>query len=303
MEIFLALEQFPPLFYSSVIILGLLVGSFLNVVIHRLPVMLHRSWKDDCLEFLFEKFPDVLNASLSHATSKAHEGYNLVVPRSACPHCGHKITAIENIPVLSYLFLKGACRACKAKISVRYPLIEILSAVMATTVAWKFGLSFEALFAALLSWSLISLTFIDYDHQYLPDQITLPFLWLGLLINLNGMFTDIHSALLGTVGGYLALWTVFHIFKLITKKEGMGFGDFKLLAMLGAWLGWQQLPVIILLSSVIGSIVGIGLIVFKQHERGKPIPFGPYLAGAGWIALLWGKEINQLYFNFVLGTG
>jgi len=303
MEIFLALEQFPPLFYTSIIILGLLVGSFLNVVIHRLPVMLHRSWKDDCTEFLSENFPDVLNASFSHSGNKAQEHYNLVVPRSACPHCGHRITALENIPVISYLFLKGACRACKAKISFRYPLIEILSAVTVTTVAWKLGFSYETLFAALLSWSLISLTFIDYDHQYLPDQITLPFLWLGLLINLNGMFTDIHSALLGAVGGYLALWSVFHIFKFITKKEGMGFGDFKLLAMLGAWLGWQQLPVIILLSSVIGSIVGIGLIVFKQHERDKPIPFGPYLAGAGWIALLWGKDINQLYFNFVLGTG
>ena len=302
MEIFLALKQQPPLFYTSIVILGLLVGSFLNVVIHRLPVMLHRSWKNDCLEFLSEKFPDTLNISVNPATGE-QEHYNLVVPRSACPHCGHKITALENIPVISYLFLKGACRACKVKISLRYPLIEILSAAMATTVAWKFGFSYEALFAALLSWSLISLTFIDYDHQYLPDQITLPFLWLGLLVNLNGTFTDIQSALIGAVTGYLVLWTVFHIFKLVTKKEGMGFGDFKLLAMLGAWLGWQHLPAIILLSSIIGSLVGISLIAFKQHDRGKPIPFGPYLAGAGWIALLWGNDINQLYFNFVLGTG
>ena len=302
MEIFLALEQFPVLFYTSFVILSLLVGSFLNVVIHRMPIMLHRNWKRDCIEFLSEKFPDLLK-SIPDSRNKTDAPYNLVVPRSACPQCGHKITALENIPVISYLFLKGSCRSCKTKISVRYPLIEILSALLATTVAWKYGFSYETLFAALLTWSLICLTFIDFDHQYLPDQITLPFLWLGLLINTWGMFTDIHSALFGAIAGYLSLWTVFHIFKVITKKEGMGYGDFKLLAMLGAWLGWQHLPAIILLSSIIGSIVGIGLIVLKQHDRGKPIPFGPYLAGAGWIVLLWGKEVNQLYFNFVLGTG
>jgi leader peptidase (prepilin peptidase)/N-methyltransferase len=302
MDIFLVLEQMPALFYGSCIVLGLLVGSFLNVVIHRLPVMLHRGWKKDCIEFLSEKFPDTLNSSTS-ASLNSSEKYNLVVPRSACPHCGHKITALENIPVLSYLFLKGACHSCKAKISIRYPLIEILSAILATTVAWHFGFSVTTLFAALLTWSLICLTFIDYDHQYLPDQITLPFLWLGLLVNLNGMFTDIQSALLGAVAGYLVLWIVFHVFKLITKKEGMGFGDFKLLAMLGAWLGWQLLPAIILISSVIGSIVGIILIVFKLHDKSKPIPFGPYLAGAGWVALLWGNQLNQLYFDLVLGTG
>jgi len=302
MEVFLLLEQRPALFYTVLVIFSLLIGSFLNVVIHRLPIILQRNWKRDCLEFLAEKFPGSINTELN-ANEISTAPYNLVVPRSACPHCGHPITAWENIPILSYVILKGACRDCGTRISLRYPLVEFISALLAVSVAIKYGFSTQTLFAAMLTWSLIALTFIDYDHQYLPDQITLPFLWLGLLINMNGMFTDLHSALIGAVAGYLVLWSVFQLFKLITKKEGMGFGDFKLLAMLGAWLGWQHLPVIILLSSVIGSIVGIGLIVFKQHDKGKPIPFGPYLAGAGWIALLWGKEINQLYFNFALGTG
>lgn len=300
MELLHALEQSPALFYTTIIGFSLLVGSFLNVVIHRMPIILHRNWKSDCLEFLSEKFPDTLAPPPESSTEKK---YNLVVPRSACPQCGHQITAIENIPVLSYLFLRGRCRSCQSKISIRYPVIELLSAVMALTVALKLGFSSQMLFALFLSWSLLCLTFIDYDHQYLPDQITLPFLWLGLLLNLNGIYTDLPSALLGAVAGYLTLWTVYQVFKLVTKKEGMGFGDFKLLAMLGAWLGWQALPAIVLMSSVIGSIVGLGLIVFKQHDKAKPIPFGPYLAGAGWIVFLWGEELNQLYFNLVLGTG
>lgn len=287
-------------FYITAVILGLIIGSFLNVVIHRLPIMLLRDWRRDCREFLTEKFPNDLSSSSPSAEPATK--YNLIVPRSACPHCGHQISALENIPVLSYLLLKGRCRSCKTHISMRYPIIETISAVLAFVVAWKFGVSYAFLFAALLSWALLSLTMIDFDHQYLPDQITLPFLWLGLLLNLNGMYTGLSSAVIGAVAGYLSLWSVYHIFKLITGKEGMGFGDFKLLALFGAWLGWQMLPAIILISTLIGSIVGISLIVLKLHDKGKPIPFGPYLAGAGWIALIWGKEINTLYFHLFLGT-
>ena len=288
-------------FYFSVILLGLIIGSFLNVVIHRLPVMLLRDWRRDCREFLAEKYPADVVAITPSAEPPAK--YNLVVPRSACPHCGHPISALENIPVLSYLLLRGRCQSCKTHISLRYPIIETLSAILAFTVAWKFGFSYEFLFAAILSWALLSLTMIDIDHQYLPDQITLPLLWLGLILNLNNMYTDINSAVIGAIAGYLTLWSVYQLFKLITGKEGMGFGDFKLLGMFGAWLGWQLLPAIILISTLIGSIVGILLIVLKQHEKGKPIPFGPYLAGAGWVAMIWGNQLNALYFQLVLGTG
>lgn len=288
-------------FHGTIIILGLIIGSFLNVVIHRLPVMLLRDWRRDCRDFLSEKFPgDLATAPLTAETAAK---YNLVVPRSACPHCGHQISALENIPVLSYLFLRGRCKACHARISPRYPIIESVSAVLALIVAWKFGVSYAFLFAAFLSWALICLTMIDFDHQYLPDQITLPFLWLGLILNTSDMYTDLHSAIIGAAAGYLSLWSVYHLFKFITGKEGMGFGDFKLLAMFGAWLGWQMLPAIILISTLIGSVVGILLIILKLHEKGKPIPFGPYLAGAGWIAMMWGREINALYFHLFLGTG
>lgn len=301
MDIFRVFQANTAFFYTSVIILGLIIGSFLNVVIHRLPVMLMRDWRRDCREFLTEKFPQDLTANTKPAPGAAK--YNLIVPRSACPHCGHHISALENIPVISYLFLRGRCKSCKAHISARYPIIETISTVLAMTVAWKFGVSYAFLFAALLSWALLSLTMIDFDHQYLPDQITLPFLWLGLILNVNGMYTNLSSAVIGVAAGYLSLWTVYHLFKLITGKEGMGFGDFKLLALFGAWLGWQMLPAIILISTLIGSVVGILLIVLKQHEKGKPIPFGPYLAGAGWVALIWGKELNALYFRLFLGTG
>ncbi len=301
MDLIRVLQSNSGFFYATVIIFGLLIGSFLNVVIHRLPIMLLRDWRRDCREFLTEKYPNDLNTNSS--TKEPATKYNLVVPRSACPHCGHQISALENIPVISYLFLQGRCKSCKTHISLRYPIIETISAILTMTVAWKFGVSYTFLFAALLSWALLSLTMIDFDHQYLPDQITLPFLWLGLILNLNGMFTDLNSAVIGATAGYLSLWSVYHIFRLITGKEGMGFGDFKLLAMFGAWLGWQMLPVIILLSTLIGSIIGISLIVLKQHEKGKPIPFGPYLAGAGWVALLWGNEINTLYFHLFLNTG
>jgi len=301
MDLIRVLQANSGFFYITVTIFGLIIGSFLNVVIYRLPIMLLRDWRRDCREFLTEKYPNDLNSKSS--TTESATKYNLVVPRSACPHCGHLISALENIPVISYIFLHGRCKSCKTHISLRYPIIETISAILTITVAWKFEVSYAFLFAAFLSWALLSLTMIDFDHQYLPDQITLPFLWLGLLLNLNGMYTDLSSAVIGAIAGYLSLWTVYHIFRLITGKEGMGFGDFKLLAVFGAWLGWQMLPAVILISTLIGSIIGISLIVFKLHEKDKPIPFGPYLAGAGWIALIWGKEINTLYFHLFLNTG
>lgn len=282
-------------FYTVVFILGLLVGSFLNVVIFRLPDMLKDQWSKDCKLFLAE------NGDLEIPADDIPTGseYNLIVPRSTCPHCGHKITAWENIPVLSYLLLRGKCSQCAAPISSRYPIVEILSAIIALLVAWQFGISWQTTVAMALSWALISLSFIDYDHQYLPDNITLPFLWLGLLVNLNGLFTDIQSAVIGTMAGYLVLWSIYKLFKLATSKEGMGYGDFKLLAMAGAWLGWQMLPAIILISSVVGAGFGIAMIVFKRHDRNKPIPFGPYLAIATWIVLMWGEQLNKAYLNWI----
>lgn len=291
----LALIQHNPVLYLSLIfIFGLLVGSFLNVVIYRVPIILKRQWKADCVSFLAqEKEP------APGSTTSNEQTFNLIVPRSRCPHCGHLITALENVPVLSFLFLGGRCRECRTPISVRYPLIEILSATLAVLVAWKYGFSYQAAMGIVLSWALISLSLIDYDHQYLPDNITLPFLWLGLFLNLNNLYVDLASAVLGAIMGYLVLWLVYQVFKIVTGKEGMGYGDFKLLAMLGAWLGWQALPAIILISTLVGSIIGVSLIVFKQHNRNHPIPFGPYLAIAGWIVLLWGNEINQAYLNWI----
>ena len=282
------------LYLTLVAVLGLLVGSFLNVVIYRLPTMLKRQWKADCTAFLAQEIE-----TTPQSNPGIEQPFNLVVPRSCCPHCGHLITALENIPVLSYLFLRGRCRECKAPISIRYPFIELLSAILVVLVAWKFGFSLQAAMAMLLSWALICLSFIDYDHQYLPDNITLPFLWLGLFLNLNGLYIDLTSAVIGAMAGYLVLWLVYQVFKRITGKEGMGYGDFKLLAMLGAWLGWQALPAIILISTLVGSIIGISLILFKQHDRSRPIPFGPYLAIAGWIVLLWGNDINNAYLNWI----
>jgi leader peptidase (prepilin peptidase)/N-methyltransferase len=296
MSIIEVLQHNSVFYLSAVLVLGLLVGSFLNVVIHRLPIMLKQQWRSDCEEFLSEadekKAPDT-------TIKKADTTFNLVHPRSRCPHCGHQITALENIPVISYLFLKGRCSECKTTISIRYPVIETVSGLMVFTVAWQLGFTAQAGYAMLLSWTLIALTFIDLDHFYLPDNLVLPFLWLGLLINLDNTFTDINSAVIGAAAGYLVLWSVYQLFKKLTGKEGMGYGDFKLLAMLGAWLGWQMLPVIIILSSFVGAVVGISLIVFKNHQRSQPIPFGPYLATAGWIALLWGAQINQAYLNWL----
>ena len=266
-------------------LLGLLVGSFLNVVIHRLPIIMRRDWQSQC---------DELNG---HNNPQPTETFTLSRPRSRCPHCGHVITALENIPVLSYLLLRGRCKECKSPISPRYPLIEALTGTLSVVVAWHFGFTTACAAALLMTWALIALTFIDVDHQLLPDNITLPLLWLGLLFNLFGTFTSLNSAVIGAIAGYLSLWLVFHGFKLLTGKEGMGYGDFKLLAALGAWLGWQFLPAIVLLSSLVGAGVGISLMLLKKQQQDQPIPFGPYLAVAGWLALVWGEAINQWYLS------
>ncbi|GMR20920.1 MAG: A24 family peptidase [Gammaproteobacteria bacterium] len=280
----------PVFFYFAIGLLGLVVGSFLNVVIYRLPIMMQRQWRQQC-ELLLKE-----NSKFEEEPS-----YNLVVPRSQCPKCGHLITAIENIPVISYLFQRGRCRDCGSRISPRYPLIEILSSSIALITAWKLGPNAQLLPALFLVWALIALTFIDIDQQLLPDSITLPLIWAGLLLNMVNLYTSLPSAVLGAVSGYLFLWIVYQTFKLFTGKEGMGFGDFKLLALFGAWLGWQNLPVIILLSSLLGAFIGILLIVLQGRDRQQPIPFGPYLCLAGWIALLWGDELTLNYFRILSG--
>ena len=266
---------------------GLVVGSFLNVVIYRLPRMMENTFRSQCEEFIGE------NASMQQEDS-----LGLWLPGSHCPHCGHAITALENIPVLSYLFLKGRCSGCGAGISIRYPLVEMLTALCSAIIALHFGISWPMVAALLLTWSLIALTFIDFDRQLLPDAITLPLLWCGLIASLFGFFTDPRSSILGAIAGYLILWSLYQIFKLLTGKEGMGYGDFKLLALLGAWMGWQFLPLVILLSSFVGALVGIAMILIAGRDRNIPIPFGPYLATAGWIALLWGDQITSSYLQF-----
>lgn len=274
----------PWLLVTTAVVAGLLFGSFLNVVIHRLPKLMERQWRAECAELAGTPLPP-------------SEPFNLVVPRSSCPQCGHRITALQNVPVASYLALGGRCAACRARIPVRYPLVEILAGALAGCVAWRFGVSVAMLGALLFAWAMIALTFIDLDTYFLPDSITLPLLWTGLLLNLGGVFTDIRSAVVGAAAGYLVLWTVFWAFKLLTGKEGMGYGDFKLLAAIGAWLGWKMLPLVILLSSFVGAVVGVALIVFARRGRNVPIPFGPYLAAAGLIALFWGDQITRQYLN------
>ncbi|CAA9889873.1 Leader peptidase / N-methyltransferase [Candidatus Methylobacter favarea] len=269
--------------------IGLLVGSFLNVVIYRLPIMMQQSWRNECTEYL-QISPD------SRLKSK-EEPFNLVFPLSRCPECSAPIKPHQNIPVISYVFLKGKCAQCRSPISLRYPLIEIFTAVTSAIVAWHFGYTPQTVFALVLTWALIALSFIDIDHQLLPDAISVPVLWLGLFLSLFTLFTDSHSSIIGATAGYIILWIVYHLFKLATGKEGMGYGDFKLLALLGAWLGWQFLPVIILISSLVGAVIGIALVIFVKRSYHVPIPFGPYLAAAGWIALLWGNSINQLYLS------
>jgi leader peptidase (prepilin peptidase)/N-methyltransferase len=274
----------PLIFTLCAALLGLCVGSFLNVVIHRLPKMMERQWRAECTE-------------LSGGEPPAAEPYNLVVPRSACPACSRPIAALENIPLLSWLLLRGRCAGCSVRISPRYPAVEALTAILSAYIAWHFGFGIAAAGALLFTWAMIALTFIDLDTFYLPDSITLPLLWLGLLLNINGTYTPLPGAVIGAAAGYLSLWSVYWIFKWATGKEGMGYGDFKLLAAIGAWLGWQMLPLTILLSSLVGAAIGIGLIVFAGRGRSVPIPFGPYLAIAGMIALLHGPALTRSWFG------
>ena len=271
------------------LLLGLVVGSFLNVVILRLPRRMQAELAEACADLRNEQAEPLPNRwfGLDY----------LITPASTCPHCGHAIRAWENIPVVSYLLLRGRCSNCLTPISMRYPLVEAVTGLLSLGVVLHFGATPAALAALILLWGLVALTVIDLDEQLLPDQLTLPLLWLGLLVNIDGLFTDLTSAVIGAAAGYLSLWLVFQVFRLITGREGMGYGDFKLLAVFGAFLGWQMLPLVILLSSLIGAIVGIGLIVLRGRDRQIPIPFGPYLAAAGFVALLWGEQINRGYLQ------
>jgi leader peptidase (prepilin peptidase)/N-methyltransferase len=266
--------------------LGLIIGSFLNVVIYRLPVMLEQQWRVQCRELATEDGP-----------SDSEEPLNLLVPRSRCPECKHAIGAMENIPVVSYLLQRGRCKHCGTPIPMRYPAVELATALLSAIVTWYYGPTLQAVAALLLTWALVALSVIDYREQLLPDSITLPFLWFGIALSLLTVFTDLKSSVLGAMAGYLALWSVYHLFRILTGKEGMGFGDFKLLAMLGAWLGWQYLPAIVIVSSMVGAIIGLLLITLRGRDRNVPIPFGPFLALAGWITLLWGDQINHLYLQ------
>ena len=273
-------------FVLCALVLGLLVGSFLNVLIYRLPVMMQREWQSQAREFL------ELPAEPEAAT------FNLFLPHSRCPHCDHRIRAWENIPLLSWLALRGKCSACKAPISRRYALVELACGLLSGYVAWHFGFTWQAGAMLLLTWGLLAMSMIDADHQLLPDSLVLPLLWLGLIVNSVGLFASLPDALWGAVAGYLSLWSVYWLFKLVTGKEGMGYGDFKLLAMLGAWGGWQVLPLTILLSSVVGAVLGTIMLRMRNADNSTPIPFGPYLAIAGWVALLWGEQITASYLQF-----
>ncbi|WP_394134545.1 prepilin peptidase [Shewanella algae] len=277
------------------------IGSFLNVVIHRLPVMMKREWQQECNHYLQEYQPEFakqlgeakLNAPIDNYPAK----YNLILPKSACPKCGAHIKPWHNLPIIGYLLLGGKCASCNTAISARYPIFELLTAMLICTLGWYFGPTLQFVYATILTFGLIALSGIDLDEMLLPDQITLPLLWLGLLVNISGTFTNLTDATIGAAAGYLSLWSVYWLFKLLTGKEGMGYGDFKLMALFGAWLGWQMLPLIILLSSLVGALVGVLLILFKNLNRGNPIPFGPYIAIAGWVALVWGQQIVDWYLG------
>jgi leader peptidase (prepilin peptidase) / N-methyltransferase len=286
----------PAFFIGTCLVLGLLIGSFLNVVIYRVPVILERQWREQCQE--------LAGAEPGVAAKQTDAPFNLVVPRSACPSCKAPITAMQNIPVLSWLFLKGRCAGCGVRISFRYPAIETLTGVLSAAVAWKFGYGWPALAALVLTWFLIALTFIDVDHQLLPDNLTLPLLWIGLLLSLwaeagGGVAipVDPRTSIIGAIAGYLSLWSVYHLFRLLTGKEGMGYGDFKLFAALGAWLGWKMLLPIILIAAVVGAVVGIGILALGGHKRSTPIAFGPFLAAAGWLMLMFGQELVTGYLG------
>jgi len=284
------LQQSPWLFYSTILLFGLCVGSFLNVVAYRLPLMMEREWRNECHEFL----------ELDQPESNKHQAtLNLATPASACPHCGHKLHIHENIPVISYLLLKGKCSSCATTISVQYPIVELVTGIASLLVAYQLGVTIQTLAALFFTWVLIALTLIDLKKQLLPDNMTLPLLWAGILISFFNVYTDLQTSIIGAMAGYLILWSVYQLFKLVTKKEGMGFGDFKLLAALGAWVGYTYLPQIILLSSIVGSVAGITMLLVGKTRQQQPIPFGPYLAVAGWIALLWGDAINRAYLSYL----
>jgi leader peptidase (prepilin peptidase) / N-methyltransferase len=298
MSIFELLAASPALFIGTCLMLGLLVGSFLNVVIYRLPVILERQWRQQCAELHHTEPP------------AANEPFNLVVPRSACPSCKTPITALQNIPILSYLVLRGRCASCGVRISPRYPLIEALTGILSAAVAWKYGYGWPTVAAIVLTWFLIALTFIDIDHQLLPDSLTLPLVWIGLFLSLWGpqseggpVPVDMRSSIIGAIAGYLSLWSVYHLFRLITGKEGMGYGDFKLFAALGAWLGWQMLLPIILFAAAVGAVVGITMIAIQGRDRAAPIAFGPFLAAAGWLALMFGHEVVNGYLGMFAPRG
>lgn len=274
----------PSVLLPAAAALGLVVGSFLNVVIHRLPQMLDRQWREQCAELRGEAAPQA-------------EPLGLALPASHCPKCGTAIRAIDNVPLLSYAWLRGRCRSCHARISPRYPIVEALTGALTLWSAWRFGFSAQTAGAWILLWGLVALAFIDLDTQLLPDTLTLPLLWAGLTFNLWGTFSELHGAVIGAIAGYLALWAVYWVFKMATGKEGMGHGDFKLLAALGAWMGWKILPAVIFLSSVVGAAVGIALILAARHGRNVPIPFGPYLAAAGALALFWGPSLTRFYLG------
>lgn len=288
-------NDFPNFFYGVTFVVALLVGSFLNVVIYRLPIMMERDWRQQCEEI-----------SATPADNLPEGRFDLLAPGSNCPSCGHKIGALQNIPVISYLLLGGKCAGCKSRISTRYPAVELLTAVLSAIVAWRFGFGWEAIAGIGLTWALVAVSGIDIDYQIIPDSISLPLIWAGLALSLcspmagaDMLFIKPADAIVGALAGYLSLWSIYHLFRLITGKEGMGYGDFKLLAALGAWLGWQMLPLIILLSAVVGAVTGVAMITFKRHERSVPIPFGPYLAAAGWIAMLWGPRIMNSYLDMM----
>nr|WP_281273383.1 A24 family peptidase [Sinobacterium caligoides] len=273
---------------AVVLIISLLVGSFLNVVIYRLPLMMYRDWKQQVEEFDESELPKLPTA----------ERFNLATPNSSCPHCGHKIRPWENIPVVSYLLQRGRCSSCQQPISLRYPLVEAVTALLSALVIYQLGFTIAGLVAVAFTWVLVALTLIDADHKLLPDSLTLPLLWAALIANYFGLFADFGDAFWGAIAGYLALWSVYWLFKLLTGKEGMGYGDFKLLAFLGAWMGWQALPLILILSAGVGAILGVAMIVLSKRDSQTTIPFGPYLACAGYIALLWGDTITQHYLQF-----
>ncbi len=286
-----------PLFVGVVFAFCLVIGSFLNVVIHRLPIMMEREWREQAAEL----------TSNPPEKELPEDRFDLVVPRSRCPSCGTMIKAWQNIPVVSYLLLGGKCSKCRESISARYPLVELMTAVLAALCAWRFGAGWEAVMAIVMTLTLVPIAMIDADTQLIPDSIVLPLMWVGLAMSLyhpmagaETLFISPSAAIVGAMAGYLSLWTIYQLFKLVTGKEGMGYGDFKLLAALGAWLGWQQLPMIILMSAVVGAIVGIAMMAFRKHERSVPIPFGPYLAAAGWITMLWGETIRNTYLDLML---